>query len=67
MFVKRHRFKVYTGTRYLGGFIGDDRYKRYWMREHTLTWEKNIGTISKTADKHPQKSYATVAHAIKSE
>ena len=29
-----------------------------------LTWEKNIGTISKISGKYPPESYATVARAI---
>ena len=37
------------------------------MRERILTWEKNIGTVSKTAGKYPQESYAAVVCAIKSE
>ena len=52
------------GMRYIGGYIWDDEFKSYWMREHTLTWEKNIGTISKTVGKYPQESYAAVAPAI---
>ena len=32
-----------------------------------LTWENNIKTISKTAWKYPQESYATVVRAIQSE
>ena len=39
-FRARHRFKVCMGTRYLGGYIGDDESKRNWMRERTLMWEK---------------------------
>ena len=52
------------GARYLGGYIGDDESKSDWLRERTLTWEKNINTISKTAGKYPQESYSTVVHAI---
>ena len=31
-----HKFKVCTGTRYLGGCIRENRSKRDWLREHTL-------------------------------
>ena len=64
VFGARHRFRVCTGARYLGGYIGDDNSKRDWMRECTQTWEKNISTISKTADKYTQESYAAVVHEI---
>ena len=56
-----------TGARYLGGYIGDSESKRDCLRKRTLTWEKNINTISKTAGKYPQESYAIVVRAIQSE
>ena len=49
VFGARHIFKVCTGARYLGGYIGDDESKRDCLRERTLTWERNINTISGTA------------------
>ena len=66
-FGTRHGFEVCTGTHYLGGYIGGDKSKRDWLREHTLTWEENISTISESPGKYPQDSYATVVHAIQSE
>ena len=56
-----------TGARYLGGYIGDDDSKRDLLRERTLTWDKNINTISETAGKHPQESYAAVVCTIQLE
>ena len=67
VFGAQHGFRVCMGARYLGGYIGYDRSKRGWLREHTLTWEKNINTISKTVGKYPQESYARVVRAIQSE
>ena len=52
---------------YLGGYIGDNKSKRDWLRERTLTWEKNINTIRKTAGKYPQESYAAIVRVIQSE
>ena len=51
----RHGFKVCTFAHYLSGFIGDDKYKRDWIKNCTLIWEQNIHTIRKTAGKYPQK------------
>ena len=62
-----HRFRVCTGARYLEGYIGDGESKRDWLRECTLTWEKNISMISKTVGKYSQDSYAVVVRAIQSE
>ena len=67
VFRRRHGFKVCTGARYIGGYIGLDKSKNDWLRERILTWEKNISTISETAGKHPQESYAAVVRAIQSE
>ena len=55
------------GTRSLGGYIGNDESKNDWLRERTLTWEKNISTISETVGKYPQENYAAVVRAIQSE
>ena len=38
----RYRFKVCTGAHYLGGYIGDDKSKSNWPREHTLTLENKL-------------------------
>ena len=38
LFRRRHRFRVCTSARYLGGYIGDDKFKRDWFRERTLMW-----------------------------
>ena len=56
-----------TGACYLGGYIGDNKSKRDWLRERTMTWEKNINMIRKTAGKYPQESYSTVVCVIQSE
>ena len=60
-------FKVCTGVRYLGGFIGDDKSKREWQRYHTPKREKNICEITKTAKKYPQESYDTLVYTIQLE
>ena len=67
MFGARHRFKVYTGALYLGGYIVDDKSKHYWLKENTVTWVRHILTISETVGKYPQESYAVVVRVILSE
>ena len=49
------------------GHIRDNESKIDWLRESTLTWEKNIGTISKTVRKCPQESYGAVLGVIQLE
>ena len=67
VFGARHGFRVCTGAHYLGGYIGYNKSKRDWLRERTLTREKNINTISKTAGKHPYDSNSVEVHAIQPE
>ena len=64
VFGAHHGFKVCKGARYLGGYIGDNKSKRNWLRERTLMWKNNIGTIR---EKYPQESYYTVACTIQPE
>ena len=54
-------------ARYLGRYIKYDDSKSDWLRERTLTWEKNINTVSRTVGKYPQESYAAVVRAIQSD
>ena len=67
VFGERNGFKVCTVVHYLRGYIGDEKYNINCLRERTLTWEKKIGKIRKTAGKYPQESYAAVARAIQPE
>ena len=62
-----HGFKVCTGARYPGSYIGADESKRDLLRERMMTWENNISTIRKTAGKYPQDSYTAVVRTIQSE
>ena len=52
---------------YLGYYIVDDESNINCMRERTLTWEKNIRKINKTAGKYPQESHVEVVRTIQSE
>ena len=45
VFGEQHEFRVGTGACHLGGYIGDDEYNCDWLRERTLTWDKNIKTV----------------------
>ena len=67
LFGAHQRFNVCTSAHYLGGYIGDNKSKRDWLRERTLMWEKNTSTIRETARKYLQDSYAAVVHEIQPE
>ena len=63
----RHVFKVCTGARYLGRYIGDEYSKHDWLKECMDMWEQNIFKISETVGKRPQESYTAVVCVIISE
>ena len=67
LFGQCHGFKVCTGARYRGGYIGDDESKCDCLKNRTEEWESNIRVLRKTADKYHQYIYATAAHAVKLE
>ena len=50
-----HGFKVCTALHYLGGYIGDDKSKSDWLREHTLTWEKKLTLSAKPRVNIPRR------------
>ena len=52
----RHRFQVYTGVHYLGGFIEYDKSKRDYLKYRTLKWEKNICAITENVGKYIRDS-----------
>ena len=66
-FSTSHMFKVCTVAHYIGSYIGDNESKCDWMKDHTLMWERNICTISKTVGKCPHESYAAVVCVIQLE
>ena len=66
LFGSRHRYKVCTGARYLGGFIEYDNSKRDWLKKRTKTWERHIFKIHKTTGRFPTESYFVVSFLIQS-
>ena len=60
-------FVVFTGTRYIYGYIGDDDSKSDWLKNRTKRWERKIRAVAKTAGKYPQEIYYAMARRIQSE
>jgi hypothetical protein len=46
------KFKVITGSRYLGGFIRSDHDLHAWLKDSMSTWEHAIGKLSMVATKY---------------
>ena len=64
LFGVHHGFKVFTGERYLRGYIRNDKSKGAWLIKWTYKWERNIHAVIKTPGKYLQKSYVVVTRAI---
>ena len=54
-FVLSHMFKVFTGARYMSGFIGDEKSKREWLKCRTSKWEGKFCAVTNMAGKCPQE------------
>jgi hypothetical protein len=48
------KFKVVTGSCYLGGVIRSDRDPHAWLKDKVSIWEHTIGKLSMAATKYPQ-------------
>jgi hypothetical protein len=61
------KFKVVTGSRYLGGFIGSDQDLHAWHEDKVSTWELAIGDLSMAATKYPQSAYTGLQKSLQNE
>ena len=50
--------KIVTGSRYLGGFVGDRAAEDIWMAEKVQGWAESVKTLAAVARKHQQYAYA---------
>ena len=60
-------FKVQTGSRYLGGFIGEEDALHEWIRLKTLAWETAIIDLASVADVFPQAAYSGLQRSLQQE
>jgi hypothetical protein len=60
-------FKVVTGSRYLGGFIGEKADQREWVEKKAQTWADSVLELSKVAGRHPQTAYAGLQKSLQQE
>ena len=67
LFGRCHGFKVCTGACYLSVYIGDEKSKGSWLKTRKEKWERDIWSLSKTAEKYPQDNYAAANRTVQSE
>jgi hypothetical protein len=60
-------FKVTTGNRYLGGFIGEDEALRAWLRVKTEAWEEAVSDLASVAPNFPQTAYSGLQKSLQQE
>jgi hypothetical protein len=60
-------WKVVTGCRCLGGFIGDKAEQRKWVEEKAQTWADGVLELSKVVGRHPQAAHAGLQKSLQQE
>ena len=59
--------QVITGSRYLGGFIGERETEYKWIQEKVEGWADSVRTLDGVARKHPQCAYAGLQKSLQQE
>jgi hypothetical protein len=53
------KFKVTTGARYLGGFVGEQSALKEWVQEEKVQhWKGAVAELASVAHKFPQSAYS---------
>ena len=60
-------FKVRTGNRYLGGFIGEDEALNEWRAEKTKFWEEAVTDLTSVTQVFPQAAYCGLQKSLQQE
>jgi hypothetical protein len=60
-------WKVVTGCRCLGGFVGDKAEQREWVEEKAQTWADGVLELSKVVGRHPQAAHAGLQKSLQQE
>ena len=59
--------KIVTGSRYLGGFVGEQETENQWVRTKVERWEESVSNLAGVARKHPQSAYAGLQKSLQQE
>ena len=59
--------KVVTGSRYLGGYIGERAAEAAWVQGKVEGWAASVKTLAGVARKHPQSAYAGLQKSLQQE
>ncbi len=60
-------FKVKTGNRYLGGFIGEEEALNEWLGEKTKFWTEAVTDLTSVTQAFPQAAYSGLQKSLQQE
>jgi hypothetical protein len=60
-------FKVQTGSRYLGGYIGSKADQELWVQEKVTFWTSAVTDLAFAALSHPQTAFAGLRKSLQHE
>ena len=60
-------FKITSGARYLGGFIGTDESKADWIKKQVSDWKDGIEALASIAKSSPQCAFVGMRLSLQSE
>ena len=57
-YFRRMGIQVVTGSRYLGGFVGEWETEGQWVQTKVAGWAESVRKLAGVARKHLQSAYA---------
>ena len=60
-------FQYSTGSRYVGGFIGDAESQSEWLEPKIQQWVKGVEALARVARRFPQTAYAGLVQSLQGE
>ena len=57
-------FKIDTGLRYLGGYLGVVKYAQDYMSDKVANWVKYVKVFYKVAEKEPQYDFSVITQSL---
>ena len=66
-YFRDHHFKITTGSRYLGGFIGSRSSCEEYVRKKVMSWETSVKDLSQAGEHYPQTTYAGLQKCLQNE
>jgi hypothetical protein len=62
-----HEFTITTGSRYLGGFIGEREALDIWIQEKVVKWADAVEVLATVAVDYPQSAYTALQKSLQQE